>query len=108
MKKTILLLSVVFAFMATLAFAANYAKDIVGNWAYEFGGQQATVEHKADGTFTLVMGKTTVKGTYTVKDKSLTLITDGKKTPYTIQSFDGKQMTLKRDKDNRIIVYVKK
>ncbi|MFA5180838.1 MAG: lipocalin family protein [Syntrophales bacterium] len=108
MKKRILVLSVMLVLMATLAIAADYSKDIIGNWTYEFKGQQAAVEHKADGAFTLVMGTTTVKGTYTVKGNSLTLITDGKKTPYTIQSYDGKKMTMKRDKDSRVIVYVKK
>jgi hypothetical protein len=108
MKRYISVLSLMLVLMATLAFAADYKKDIVGNWNYEFKGQQAAVEHRADGTFTLVMGTTTVKGTYTVTGNSLTLITDGKKTPYTIQSYDGKKMTMKRDKDSRVIVYVKK
>jgi hypothetical protein len=108
MKKSIMVSIVFIMFIATLAFAADYKKDIVGNWTYEFKGQQATVEHKADGTFTLVIGKTTVKGTYTVNESTLTLVTDGKNTPYTIQSYDGKKMTMKRDKDGRVIVYVKK
>jgi len=108
MKKIILVLSVFALLITTVAFAADYQKLIIGSWTYEFKGQQAAVEHNTDGTFSLVMGTTTVKGTYTVKGNSLTLITEGKKTPYTIQSYDGKKMTMKRDKDSRIIVYVKK
>lgn len=108
MRKKIFALSIFVLFIATLAFAADYKKDIVGNWTYEFKGQRAAVEHKADGTFTLVMGTTKVKGTYTVKGNTLTLITEGKNTPYTIQSYDGKKMTMKRDKDNRVIIYVNK
>ena len=108
MKIRISMLAALTVFMATVAFGADYKKDIVGNWSYEFKGQQATVEHKADGTFTLVMAGVTVNGKYTVKGNSLTLITDGKETPYTIESFDGKKMPMKRVKDNRVIVYEKK
>jgi hypothetical protein len=108
MKKKVLALLIFFVLMATLVFAADYKKDIIGNWSYEFKGQQATVEHKADDTFTLVMGANTVKGKYTVKGNTLTLITDGKSTLYTIQSYDGKKMAMKREKDGRVIVYVKK
>jgi len=93
---------------ASLAFGADFKKDIVGAWTYEFKGQQASVEHKADGTFTLVMGGVTVKGTYKVNGNSLTLTADGKDTPYIIESFDGKKMPIKRVKDNRVLVYVKK
>lgn len=108
MSKKILVMSIFVVLIATLVFAADYKKDIIGNWTYEFKGQQAAVEHKADGTFTLVMGTTTVKGKYTVKGSLLTLVTDGKETPYAIQSYDGKKMTMKREKDGRVIVYVKK
>lgn len=108
MKKNIMVLAAFIVFMATLAFAADYKKDIVGKWSYEFKGQQATVEHRADGTFTLVMGGVTVNGKYTVKGSNLTLVIDGKETPYVIESYDGKKMPMKRVKDNRVIVYEKK
>ena len=95
-------------FMATLAFGDDFKKDIIGDWSYEFKGQQATMKHRADGTFTLVIDGITVNGKYAVNENNLTLVTDGKETPYTIETFDGKKMTMKRVKDNRIIVYVKK
>lgn len=96
-------------FVAVFSFAADYKKDIVGSWTYDFAGATATVDHKADGTFVLVMKDTTVKGTYTVDGKKLVLITsDGKKVLYTIESSDGKKMTIKRDKDGRVIVYNRK
>ena len=109
MKKRVIVFSTIFLLVAAVAFAADYKKDIVGSWTYEFAGATATVDHKADGTFVLVMKDTTLKGTYTVDGKKLTLITsDGKKTLYTIESFDGKKMTIKRDKDGRVTVYSKK
>jgi hypothetical protein len=109
MKKRATVLSIVFLLVAVLSFAADYKKDIVGIWTYDFAGVTSTIDHKADGTFTLVMKDTTVKGTYAVDGKKLVLITqDGKKVPYTIESFDGKKMTVKRDKDGRVIVYNKK
>jgi len=108
MKKRISILAAFIVFTATLVFGADYKKDIVGKWSYEFKGQQANMEHKSDGTFTLVMGSVTVKGKYSVKDNTLTLTADGKDTPYTIESFDGKKMNMKRVKDNRVIVYEKK
>jgi len=108
MKKRISIFAAFTVFMATIAFGADYKKDIIGKWSYEFKGQQATVEHKADGTFTLVVGGVTVNGKYTVKGSSLTLVADGKETPYTIESFDGKKMPMKRVKDSRVIVYEKK
>ena len=108
MKKKIAVLSMIITFMATLAFGADYKKDIVGDWSYEFKGQQATMKHRIDGTFTLVIDGNTVNGKYAVNENNLTLVTDGKETPYTIETFDGKKMTMKRVKDNRIIVYEKK
>ena len=108
MKKRIAIISTFVLFLAALAFGADYKKDIVGKWSYEFKGQQATIEHKADGTFTLVMGAITVNGTYKVNGSNLTLVTDGKETPYIIESFNGKKMPMKRVKDNRAIVYEKK
>jgi len=108
MKKRISILAVFILFTATLVFAADYKKDIVGKWSYEFKGQQANVEHKSDGTFTLVMGGVTVNGKYNLKGNTLTLVADGKETPYTIESFDGKKMSMKRVKDSRVIVYEKK
>ncbi len=107
-KTFILTIFFVFVIMASLVVAADYKKDIVGTWTYEFKGQNATMDHMADGTFTLVMGKVTAKGTYTVTGSNLVLVTDGKNTPYAIQSFDGKKMTLKREKDGRVIEYIKK
>jgi len=109
MKKRVTVLSIVFLLIAVVSFAADYKKDIVGNWTYEWSGATAQVDHKADGNFVLVMKNITVKGTYAVDGKKLTLTTsDGKKTVYTIESLDGKKMTLKRDKDGRVIVYNKK
>lgn len=108
MKMKVTMWSVLFLLLPVLAFAADYKKDIVGKWSYEFKGQQATIEHRADSTFALVMGGVTVNGKYTVKGNSLVLVTDGKETSYTIESFDGKKMPMKRVKDNRTIVYVKK
>lgn len=109
MKKKAAVFSIIFLLIAAISFAADYKKDIVGTWTYDFGGIASTIDHKADGTFVLVMKDITVKGTYTVDGKKLVLITsDGKKTPYTIESFEGKKMTIKRDKDGRVIVYNKK
>lgn len=109
MKKRFGVLSIVFLLIATISFAADFKKDIVGNWTYDFKGVTAKIEHKADGTFLLVMKDTTVKGTYSVDGSKLTLITqEGKKVPYTIESSDGKKMTIKRDTDGRVIIYNKK
>lgn len=108
MKRSIAVCATFLFVMATQALCADYKKDIVGKWSYEFKGQQAAVEHKGDGTFNLVMGGVTVNGKYTVNGNSLKLVTDGKETAYTIESFDGKKMPMKRVKDNRVIVYEKK
>jgi len=109
MKKRVAIFSIIFVFVAAFSFAADYKKDIVGAWTYDFAGTAATIDHKADGTFVLVMKDTTLKGTYTVDGNKLVLITsDGKKVPYTIESSDGKKMTIKRDKDGRVIVYNRK
>ena len=67
MKKRIAILSAFILLIATLVFGADYKKDIVGKWSYDYKGQQAKVEHKADGTFNLAMGDVKVNGTYTVK-----------------------------------------
>lgn len=109
MKKRAAVFSVVFLLIAALSFAADYKKDITGTWTYDFAGATATIEHKADGTFVLVMKDVTVKGTYTVDGKKLVITTsDGKRVSYTIESSDGKKMTIKRDKDGRVIVYNRK
>ena len=109
MKKRVTVLSIIFLLIAAVSFAADYKKDIVGTWMYVFKGTDAKIDHKADGTFVLVMKDTTVKGTYTVDGNKLTLITpEGKKVGYTIQAFEGKKMTIKRDADGREIVYNKK
>jgi len=108
MKKRIAILSAFILLIATLVFGADYKKDIVGKWSYDYKGQQAKVEHKADGTFNLAMGDVKVNGTYTVKGDTLTLIIDDKETPWKIESFDGKKMPMKRVKDNRQMVYEKK
>ena len=109
MKKNIAAFSIVFLLVAAVCFAADYKKDIVGNWMYTFKGAESEIDHKADGTFALVMKNTTVKGTYTVDGNKLNLTTpEGKKIAYTIQSYDGKKMTMKRDSDGREIVYNKK
>lgn len=108
MKKRLTVLSIVFLLIAAVSFAADYKKDIVGSWTYDFGGATAKVDHKADGTFVIVMKDVTVKGTYAVDGNKLTMTTsDGKKNTYTIESFDGKKMPVKRDKDGRVIVYNK-
>lgn len=99
---------VVVALAASFAYAADYAKAIVGSWGFEFKGQSATTEYRADGTFTQVMGNIKVKGKYAVRGNILTLDVDGKKTPWTIESFDGKKMSMKREKDGRVIVYTRK
>jgi uncharacterized protein (TIGR03066 family) len=109
MKKSIAVLSIVFLLVAAVCFAADYKKDIVGSWTYAFKGADSKIDHNADGTFVLVTRNITVKGTYAVDGNKLTLTTpEGKKIGYTIQAYDGKKMTIKRDADGREIVYNKK
>ncbi len=109
MKRNVVVLSIVFLLVAAVCFAADYKKDIVGSWTYTFKGADSKIDHNADGTFVLVTKNITVKGTYGVEGNKLTLTTpEGKKIGYTIQSYSGKKMTIKRDADGREIVYNRK
>lgn len=105
MKTRISGIAAVFMLAASLAFAADYAKAIVGKWGFEFKGQSAATEYRPDGTFTQIMGDTKVDGKYAVRGNILNLDVGGKKTPWTIQSFDGKRMSMKRERDGRVIIY---
>ncbi len=109
MKRNVVVLSIVFLLVAAVCFAADYKRISSGVGRTPLKGADSKIDHNADGTFVLVTKNITVKGTYGVEGNKLTLTTpEGKKIGYTIQSYSGKKMTIKRDADGREIVYNRK
>jgi len=110
MKKSPVLFALLAGLLAfTMAFAkADYGKTIVGAWSFDLGGGfMATVEYKGDGSLVQKMGDLTLTGTYKVEGDKLTTNVKGQITVFTITTGDGSSLTMKRDKDGKIIVYRK-
>ncbi|HOT46019.1 MAG TPA: hypothetical protein PLM53_17570 [Spirochaetota bacterium] len=110
MKKAHVLFALLAGLLAfTMAFGkADYGKTIVGTWSFDLGGGfMATVEFKGDGSLVQKMGDLTMAGTYKVEGDKLTTNVNGQVTVFTITSGDESSITMKRDKDGRIIVYKK-
>lgn len=86
----------------------DYGKTIIGTWKFDLGsGYMATIEYKTDGTFEQKVDELIIQGTYKVTGNKLKTVTRGQTTLFTIVSFEDKQLTVKRDKDGRTIVYIK-
>ena len=108
MQKIITALAAALLFFGAAYGQADYGKSIIGTWKFDLGGNfWATVEYKADGTFSQTMGGMTITGTYSVKGTTLKTDVKGQMTEFTIVSSDAKIMTLKRNKDGKTIVYTK-
>lgn len=110
MKKSPVLFALLAGLLAfTMAFAkADYGKTIVGAWSFDLGGGfMANVEYKGDGSLVQKMGDLTLTGTYKVEGDKLTTNVKGQITVFTITTGDGSSLTMKRDKDGKIIVYRK-
>lgn len=104
MRMKILFLSLLLVLVASFAFAG----DLVGTWEYSLNGQQVTVDLKNDGTFTSTRAKVTVRGTYRVMQNKLMLVSDNQTTTYDLISYTGKMLTMKKERDTRVIICVKK
>ena len=86
----------------------DYKTKIIGTWKFDLGGgMMATVIYKADGSFTQEMGSMTIAGRYTVKCNKLTTVVRDQTTVFTFHSVEGNKISIKRDKDQRTIVYIK-
>jgi hypothetical protein len=110
MKKAYVLIALLAGMvLITSAFAkTDFSKSIVGTWSFDLGGGfMSTVEYKSDGTLIQKMGDLTITGTYTVQKEKMTTIVKGQTTVFTIVSGDETTITLKRDKDGKIVVYKK-
>ncbi|MCU0848331.1 MAG: hypothetical protein MUD12_10630 [Spirochaetes bacterium] len=91
------------------AFAGNDCqKSLPGKWYFDMGGGFiVTVEYRGDGTFIQKMTSVTMKGTYAVKDGGFETTIDGQKADYTIVSCENNKMTVRRNRDGRIMEYIK-
>ncbi|HPV42966.1 MAG TPA: hypothetical protein PKX40_17450 [Spirochaetota bacterium] len=86
----------------------DYNGAIVGIWKFDMGaGIMATIEYRKDGTFQQVVDELVIVGTYLVKGNKLKTISRGQTTMYTIVSLVDKELTIKRDRDGRTIVYIR-
>lgn len=107
MKKRYLQTALLAFFLSVSAvFAADFGKMIVGTWSFDMGGNfMATVEYTSSGTLTQKMGDISISGTYRVEGKKLTTVVQGQTTVFTIVKAAQDSMTIKRDKDGKLIVY---
>lgn len=86
----------------------DYGSAIVGTWKFDMGaGIMAAIEYRADGTYQQVVDELVIGGTYRIKGNKLKTIDRGRTTMYTIVSFVDKELTVKRDRDGRVIVYLR-
>ena len=96
-------------FLTSLAYSqTDYSAAIIGTWKFDMGaGIMATIEYKKDGSFQQTVEEMIVGGTYSVKGNKLRTKIKGTTTMFTIMSYNEKELTIKRDKDGRTIVYIK-
>lgn len=86
----------------------DFSSIIVGRWKFDMGaGIMAAVEYRKDGSFQQTVDEMIIGGTYRVKGRKLKTISKGQATMYTLVSLVGKELTVKRDKDGRTIVYIR-
>jgi hypothetical protein len=86
----------------------DYRTAIIGTWKFDMGaGIMATIEYRKDGSFQQTVDEMIIGGTYSISGKKLKTITTGHATMFTIVSLAGKELTIKRDKDGRTIVYIR-
>jgi hypothetical protein len=86
----------------------DYSSSIIGTWKFDMGaGIMATIEYRKDGSFQQKVDEMIIGGTYSIKGKKLKTITRGNTTLFTIISLVDKELTIKRDKDGRTIVYIR-
>lgn len=86
----------------------EYGQTIIGSWKFDLGGGfTASIEYKADGTFEQKVDRLVIKGKYELTGNKLKTVTKGQTTQFTIVSFENNKLTIKRDKDGRVIVYQK-
>lgn len=86
----------------------DYSATIIGNWKFDMGaGAMATIEYRKDGSFQQVVDELIIGGNYRIKGNKLKTISRGRTTVYTIVSLADKELTIKRDKDGRTIVYIR-
>lgn len=103
-----LVLSVLFGLSCAVA-VLGQASPVVGTWTFDLGGgMKATVDYRANGTFTQTTPGMTIEGTYTVSGTTLTTEAQGAKTAFAIVAADAKTLTLKRQRDGRTVVHQKK
>ncbi len=86
----------------------DYSTSIIGIWKFDLGtGIMATIEYKKDGSFEQKVDEMIIGGSYSIKGNKLKTITRGHATMFTIVSLVEKELTIKRDKDGRKIVYIR-
>ncbi|HOT46021.1 MAG TPA: hypothetical protein PLM53_17580 [Spirochaetota bacterium] len=109
--KKIQIMTVVIAGMILASLAhgqTDYSSAIVGIWKFDMGaGIMATIEYRKDGTFQQVVDELIIGGTYWIKGNKLKTIDRGRTTMYTLVSLADRELTIKRDKDGRTIVYIR-
>ncbi|OHD62772.1 MAG: hypothetical protein A2176_14845 [Spirochaetes bacterium RBG_13_51_14] len=87
----------------------DYGQAILGTWEFDLGmGYMATIEYRSDGTFEQKVDEMITGGTYTVNGTRLKTVTREKATMFTIISLVDNKLTIKRDRDGRTIVYIRK
>ncbi len=103
-----------FAFAVALAgiisaglFANDCGKKIVGTWNFDMNGMKGVAEFKADGKLSQDLSGFKIDGTYTVTGDKLTTMVSGQSTEFIFVSCDATTITVKRIKDNKIVVYKK-
>ncbi len=86
----------------------DYSTIIIGSWKFDMGaGIMATIEYKKDGSFQQKVDEMIIGGTYRIKGTKLKTVSRGHTTLFTIVSLVDKELTIKRDKDGRTIVYIR-
>ncbi|MBP7738181.1 MAG: hypothetical protein KA369_19555 [Spirochaetes bacterium] len=87
---------------------ADFGAVIVGTWKFDMGaGIMAAIEYRNNGTFQQTVDELIIGGTYKIKRNKLITVSKGRTTVYTIVSLVDKELTIKRDKDGRTIVYIR-
>ena len=78
------------------------AGDIVGTWSMVSESEEGSITFNNDGTFELVDGEETARGTYRVSDDFLQLVLDDYYTIIFVFSITGDTMMLTNEDDTNI------